>query len=231
LVLTNYLNNETAREYAFRQIRDNIINLELSPGSTVSGKDLAFELGVSRTPVMEALQELSKSHLVEIYPQRGCTISKINFETIEETAFLRRCLEKAIVEELCDTIDDAGILKLEDIIELQEFYLNRNDSKKIFELDNEFHHALFIMSNKQQTYNLMKSIQGCFDRVRALSLDSIKDIQIVTDHKAILNALKSRNKVLCGEFIIQHLSRYRLDEKDIMKKNPEYCINSKKGDI
>ena len=77
----------------------------------------------------------------------------------------------------------------------------------------------------------MKSIQGCFDRVRALSLDSIKDIQIVTDHKAILNALKSRNKVLCGEFIIQHLSRYRLDEKDIMKKNPEYCINSKKGDI
>jgi len=228
VILTNYLNNETAREYSFRQIRDNIINLELAPGSTVSGKDLALELGVSRTPVMEALQELSKSHLVEIYPQRGCIISKINFDTIEETAFLRRCLEKAVVEELCDTVDEVGILKLEHIIELQEFYLNRNDSKKIFELDNEFHHALFTLCNKEQTYKLMKSIQGYFDRIRALSLDSVKDIQVVTDHKAILNALKLRDKALCGQFVIKHLTRYRLDEKDIMEKNPEYFTGSNK---
>ena len=228
MILTDYLNKETAREYAFRQIRDNIINLELAPGSTVSGKDLALELGVSRTPVMEALLELSKSHLVEIYPQRGCIISKINFDTIEETAFLRRVLEKAVVEELCETIDEAGILKLESYIELQEFYLNKNNAKKILQLDNEFHHALFTLSNKEQTYKLMKSIQEYFDRIRALSLNAVKDIQIVTDHKAIVSALKIRDKVLCGEFVIKHLSRYRLDKKEIMEKNPEYFVNLNK---
>ena len=228
MILTDYLNKETAREYAFRQIRDNIINLELAPGSTVSGKDLALELGVSRTPVMEALLELSKSHLVEIYPQRGCIISKINFDTIEETAFLRRVLEKAVVEELCETIDEAGILKLESYIELQEFYLNKNNAKKILQLDNEFHHALFTLSNKEQTYKLMKSIQEYFDRIRALSLNAVKDIQIVTDHKAIVSALKIRDKVLSGEFVIKHLSRYRLDKREIMEKNPEYFVDSNK---
>ena len=228
MILTGYLNKETAREYAFRQISDNIMNLELAPGSTVSGKALALELGISRTPVMEALQELSIGNLVEIYPQRGCVISKINFETIEETAFLRSTLEKAIIEELCDTIDEADILKLENIIELQEFYLNKNDSKKIFELDNEFHHALFTMSNKEKTYKLMKSIQGYFDRIRALSLNGVKDIKIVTDHKAILNALKKRDKALCGEFIVKHLSRYKLDRKEIMEKNPNYFVGTNK---
>ena len=226
MILTEYLNKETAREYAFRQISDNIINLELAPGTTVSAKDLSLELGVSRTPVMEALQELSKSHLVKIYPQRGCIIAKIDFDTIEETAFLRRSLEKAIVEELCDTINEEGILKLENIIELQEFYLYKNDSRKILEIDNKFHHALFTMSNKEQTYILMKSIQGYFDRIRALSLNAVKDIQIVTDHKSILNALKKRDKVLCGEFMIKHLSRYKLDKKEIMEKNPGYFVNS-----
>jgi len=228
LILTGYLNKETARQYAFRQISDNIINLELAPGRTVSGKDLALELGISRTPVMEALQELSIGKLVEIYPQRGCIISKINFDTIEETAFVRRTLEKAIVEELCETIDEAGILKLQNNIELQEFYLYKNDSKKILQLDNEFHHAIFTMSNKEQTYKLMKSIQGYFDRIRALSLNGVKDIQIVTDHKAILNALKARDKVLSGEFVIKHLSRYKLDKKEIMEKNPEYFVNLNK---
>ena len=228
MILTGYLNKETARQYAFRQISDNIINLELAPGRTVSGKDLALELGISRTPVMEALQELSIGKLVEIYPQRGCIISKINFDTIEETAFVRRTLEKAIVEELCETIDEAGILKLQNNIELQEFYLFKNDSKKILQLDNEFHHAIFTMSNKEQTYKLMKSIQGYFDRIRALSLNGVKDIQIVTDHKAILNALKTRDKVLSGEFVIKHLSRYKLDKKEIMEKNPEYFVNLNK---
>ena len=229
MILTDYLNKESAREYAFRQIRDNIINLEFMPGITVSAKNLSLELGVSRTPVMEALQELSKSHLVEIYPQRGCVISKINFDTVEETAFLRRSLEKAIVEELCDTINEDGILKLENIIELQEFYINKNDSKKIFEIDNEFHHALFTMCNKEQTYILMKSIQGYFDRIRALSLNSVLDIQIVADHKSILNALKKRDKALCGEVIVKHLLRYKFDKKEIIDKNPDYFVDSNKA--
>lgn len=213
---------ENAREYALRQIRENIISLKLKPGSTVSENELAKELGISRTPVREALQELQKSNLIEVYPQRGCIIAHIDFDIVEEMVFLRKTLEKAVIEELCDCITNENILELEKNIQLQEFYLSNKMPDKIMELDNEFHKSLFIMCNKERIYNLMESTQGHFDRIRMLSMYSVKDIKIVSDHKAILNAIKLGDKSLATEFIIKHLSRYKLDESEILENYPDY---------
>ncbi len=64
--------NETNREYALRVIRDNIISLDIRPGSLIGEQEIAKELGLARTPVHEALLELSKSKIVDILPQKGC---------------------------------------------------------------------------------------------------------------------------------------------------------------
>lgn len=213
---------ENAREFALRQIRENIISLKLKPGSVVSENELALELGMSRTPVREALLELQKINLIEVYPQRGCVISHINFDVVEETVFLRRVLEKAVVEELCGSATEADLLELEKNIKLQEFYLDSKSPQKIMELDNEFHRSLFIMCNKERVYNLMEEMQGHFDRIRTLSLYSVKEIKIVSDHKAILNAIKLGDKTLAIDFILKHFSRYKLDQNEIMDKYPEY---------
>ncbi|MFT4146720.1 MAG: GntR family transcriptional regulator [Mobilitalea sp.] len=213
---------ENAREYALREIRDNIISLRLKPGSSVSENELAKELGISRTPVREALQELQKSNLIEVYPQRGSVIAHIDFNIVDEMVFLRRILEKAIVEELCDCVTEEGIQELEKNIELQEFYLDKKMPDKIIELDNEFHHSLFLMCNKERIYNLMEATQGHFDRIRTLSMYSVKDLKIVADHRAIMNAIKLGDKKLAAEFIVKHLSRYKLDQEEIIEKYPEY---------
>ncbi|MBB2183920.1 GntR family transcriptional regulator [Lachnospiraceae bacterium MD1] len=222
MVISNRIMRENAREYALRQIRENIISLRLKPGSTVSENELAKKLGMSRTPVREALQELQKSNLIEVYPQRGCVISHINFDVVEETVFLRKILEKAVVEELCETINEEKLAILEENIKLQEFYLDSRSADKIMELDNEFHRSLFVMCNKERIYNLMESMLSHFDRIRTLSLYSVKEIKIVSDHKAILNAISLKNKELAAEFIVKHLSRYKLDQDVIMEKYPEY---------
>lgn len=222
MVISEREARENAREYALRQIRENIISFRLKPGSSISENELARELGISRTPVREALQELQKSSLIEVYPQRGSIIAHIDFDIVDEMVFLRKILEKAIVEELCDCITEENILELEKNIQLQEFYLSNSMTDKIFELDNEFHKALFIMSNKERIYNLMEGTQYHFDRIRSLSMYAVKDIKIVADHKAILNAIKTGDKVLAAEFIVKHLSRYKLDQKEIFEKNPEY---------
>ena len=65
------LNGETGRDYAMRVLKDNIIRLELEPGSIISDRELAAEMSLSRTPVREAFLELAKVKIVEIYPQRG----------------------------------------------------------------------------------------------------------------------------------------------------------------
>jgi DNA-binding GntR family transcriptional regulator len=213
---------ENAREYALRQIRENIINLNLKPGAAVSENELAKELGMSRTPVREALQELQKLNLIEVYPQRGSIISCIDFDIVEETVFLRRVLEKAIVEELCDTITEEKLMILEQNIKLQEFYIDNRSTQKVMELDNEFHKTLFMMCNKERTYHLMEGMLGHFDRIRTLSLYTVKEIKIIADHRAIVNAIRSHDKNLAGEFVIKHLSRYKLDQEEIMEKYPEY---------
>ncbi len=220
--ITKRVLNESARDYALRQIRNNIISLKLKPGSIVSDNELAKELGMSRTPVREALQELQKINLIEVYPQRGSVISHIDFDIVEETVFLRKVLEKAVVEELCDCITEEKLKELEKNIKLQEFFLDNRSPEKILELDNEFHRSLFVMCNKERVYNLMEGMLGHFDRIRTLSLYSVKDIKIVADHKAILNAIRLNDKKLSGEFIVKHLSRYKLDQGEIMENYPKY---------
>ncbi len=222
MVITERKARENAREYALRQIRDNIITLKLEPGSSVSESELAKELGISRTPVREALQELQKGNLIEVYPQKGCVIAHIDFDIVDEMVFLRKILEKAVVEVLCDCISEENMLKLEKNIQLQEVYLDNKLPDKMIELDNEFHKSLFTMCNKERIYNLMEGTQGHFDRIRTMSVHSVKDIKIVADHKAILNAIKTGDKQLAGEFIIKHLSRYKLDQSEIIEKYPEY---------
>jgi DNA-binding GntR family transcriptional regulator len=215
---------ESASDYALRQIRANIISLELKPGSEVSENELAKELGISRTPVREALQELQKMNLIEVYPQKGSVIAHINFDIVEEMVFLRKVLEKAVVEELCSMISIEDLEELEKKIQLQEFYLDNRNAQKVYELDNEFHRSLFVMCNKERIYNLMEGSQGHFDRIRALSIYSVKDIKIIADHKAIVNAIRLNDKELAAGFIIKHLSRYKLDKKEIIENYPDYFM-------
>lgn len=216
------LPGETAKMFALREITDSIINLSLKPGTLVSENELARVLGISRTPVREALQELQKSKLIVVYPQRGSYVAPISFDIIEEAAFLRRVLESAIVEELCDTITEEQVVKLDEIIRLQEYYLETSNPDKIFELDNEFHYTMFCMSNKDGIYNLMRSMMGHFDRMRTLTLYTVKDIKIVADHRAILDAIKLHDKENARALIIKHLLRYRLDKDEVETMYPQY---------
>ena len=161
---------ETAREYAFRTLRRNIVTLNLSPGSMVSEKELALEMGISRTPTREALIELSKSQIVDIFPQKGSYISKIDYELVDEARFMRLVLEKAVIELVCDIASEDDLYELERIIRQQRSFLEAEAIGKFFQMDNDFHRHLFVIANKMQMYHLMDSMMIHFDRVRMLRL-------------------------------------------------------------
>lgn len=222
MVITKKEAKETAREYALRQILANIESLQLKPGSTVSENELARELGISRTPVREALQELQKNNLIDIYPQRGITIACIDFELVEEMAFLRCVLERAIIEELCDSISEEKLKELELNVQLQELYQKGEDARKVYELDNEFHKTLFTICNKERLYSLIQAAQVHFNRIRTLSLYSVKEQKTVKEHRAILNAIKARDKAEAAGLIVEHLSRYKLGRQELMRAYPDY---------
>lgn len=213
---------ETAREYAFRTIKHNIISLELEPGSMLSEQELAADIGVSRTPIREALMELGKLRLVEIYPQKGSFISLIDSELVEEVRFLRLILEQTMVELACDIATAEDVFALEENIRLYEFYLEHQNRDKQLQLDNDFHELLFRICNKEFTHSLLDGMITHFDRVRSLSLSTIKDRNILLDHQAIVSAIKERDKKLSKDIITKHLSRYKTDEEELKKKYPHY---------
>lgn len=219
--------HENGRDYAFRTITDNIIRLELVPGSRVSENELASCLGLSRTPVREALQELAKVKLVEVYPQRGSIVSLIDYDLIEEARFVRCVLECAVIELVCDMAAPYQISELEGNVKLQEFFMENFAPEKLMQLDNEFHQMLFAIAHKQQSYVMMERMSMHFDRVRNMALSAVKDIKIVEDHKKILQAVRDKNPVLARQLMEHHLNRYRVDESAIRQLYPQYMKNSR----
>lgn len=213
---------ETAREYALRMIKYGVINLELVPGSMVSENELAARFGLSRTPVREALIELSKTQIIEILPQKGSRVSLVDYNLVEEASFLRRVLEVAVAEELCRSAEDLDFGRIHENLRLQEFTLEHPAPPRLLELDNQFHAELFRLCNKSHIHSLIHGMTTHFDRVRAMSLLSISRDRIVKDHHTIMKAIEGRKVQEARSAMLMHLSRYQFDKTELWAKYPGY---------
>lgn len=216
------LKNESNRDYAFRVIKDNIINLEIKPGIMISEQDIAEELNISRTPVHEALQELSRTKIVEIMPQKGCRVSLIDMNLVNEAVFMRLTIESAITQEACALATEKDIENLEENVILQDFYKTSGNFDKIMDLDNRFHEKMYQITDKMQCLYMVRLMNIHFDRLRELTLEAGTTNRIVDDHKAILNAIKTKNPQQAKEVLETHLNHLYVDEKAIRKNHPDY---------
>lgn len=216
------LSRETGRDYALRTIKENIISLDLAPGSQISENELAAELGLSRTPVREALIELSKVKIIEIYPQKKSVVSLIDYDMVEQSRFMRNLLECAVVKLDCDMAQPEDLRRLKENVRLQNFYLDNFYPENLMILDNEFHGVLFDIARKSQVFTLMQNISIHFDRVRSMALSSVRNLKIVQDHEEILDAIIRRDAAKAHELMDVHLNRYRIDAAEIRERYPQY---------
>lgn len=216
------LKNESNRDYAFRVIKDNIINLEIKPGIMISEQDIAEELEISRTPVHEALQELSRTKIVDIMPQKGCRVSLIDMNLVNEAVFMRLTIESAITQEACNLATEKDIEALEENVILQNFYKTSGNFDKMMDLDNRFHEKMYQITDKMQCLYMVRLMNIHFDRLRELTLENGTMDRIIEDHKAILQAIKSKNPDQAKEVLQSHLNHLYIDEKAIRKSHPDY---------
>lgn len=214
---------ETARAYAYRIIRNNIISLDLEPGAPFNDIEVSGQIGISRTPVREAVIQLSEeSRIIEIFPQRGMRIALIDVDLVEEARFLRLILEKAAAELACDLAGDEDLGWLDENVRLQEFYLESGSANKLLELDNEMHKKLFSICRKELTYNMCQRLAIHYDRIRSLSVATVKDYKIIQDHKALLEVFRARDKKLAADIMDRHLNRWMMNEQLFRQQYPNY---------
>ena len=229
--ILEWLPRESACDYARRVILYNIVHLELAPGCEISSTKLSAALSLSRMPVREALAELSRLGLVDILPQRGSYIAKIDYELIEESRFMRLVLEKAVAKLACAGIQQEYLNAMEaNLKEYRTIQAGDEDSDRALELDNEFHQLIYASVNKLWTYRRVKDQMVHFDRLRTLAMSSVvtKAEDTLKDHEDILYAVARHDDEMVEMLVTRHLSRYQLEIEDIMNQYPDYFVKRNK---
>ena len=215
-------NRETNHDYALRLLKWNIESLELKPGSMISEQEIASSLSISRTPVHEALQELAKTKIVEILPQRGSLVSLIDMKLVDEACFIRATIEAAVTEEACKKANQRDIDALEENIVLQEFYSKKQNFEKFMEYDNAFHRSMYEITDRMLCYYTVQLMNIHHNRFRTLGLQSSNAKRIIKEHSSILEAIKKRDAEKTKEEFIHHINRTHIDVTEIQEKYPEY---------
>ena len=136
----------SARVQAYAALREAIVRAELAPGRQLSENELASRLGVSRTPIREALVRLRDERLVEIVPQLGTFVTRISTPAVADAQFIREALECACIRRAAELATEDDIATLEDNIRAQERARDADDFDAFYVLDDAFHQALCDLS-------------------------------------------------------------------------------------
>lgn len=204
-------------------MKDNIINWNLKPGTMMSEKDISVQLNVSRTPVREAFIKLSKEGLVDILPQRGTVVSKIDLDRAEEERFIRENLELAVFDTNIEGFSKEICMQLKKNIKEQGKCVENNENERFFKLDEEFHETIFMICQKKLCWEVIQNVSGHYKRMRVMSLwNKASAVEIYDQHKMLLGCIENSNLHGAQEILKTHLCKLKDEELEMKEKYPEY---------
>lgn len=205
------LPNENSRHYAYRVLKENIMELQIKPGEALMENEVSTALSLSRTPVREAFIKLSEEKLLDIYPQRGTYVSLIDSNLVEQAIFARSILEKEIISLACNSFPEESLRELKKICSFQRSILSySDDSLEFYKLDNQFHKTLYLACKKDSIWEMIELLSAHYNRLRALDALSKKNLApIVEQHEAIIDIIENKRVDQIDKIIDEHLSNYK----------------------
>jgi DNA-binding GntR family transcriptional regulator len=212
-----------ARGQVYTGLRDAIVSGDLEPGRQLSENELAEWIGVSRTPIREALIRLHDDRLVEIVPQLGTFVSRISASAVEDAQFVREALECAAVRLAAERADRSDLKALDAIVSRQQDVSDAGDFDRFYVLDGEFHGALCEMSGHGIAWALGQRANGHLNRVRRLSLPQPRYLgEMVAEHRLVVEAVR-RSDPDAAEIALRHHLRMVLSALPaIREEHPDY---------
>lgn len=210
----------------YAALRENIILLNIKPGEAINIKDISEQLGVSRSPVRDAVMKLAKEGLVDIMPQKGTSVSRIDLHRVEEERFLREALECRILRPFLGRYTADDLTDMEHVVEMQEMCLEKQMYARFLDYDEEFHGLLFRVADKYLCWELTQSMSGHYRRVRLMTLwdGEIVD-KAICQHKEMLACIRQREYSALKELVENHCRKINVQEINLFHKYPEYFQN------
>jgi len=192
----------------YRILWDAITTLKILPGQMVSEKEISAVLNASKTPVREALIRLEDVGLVSVVPKSGTYVTSIRIDAYIEGCFTRLQLETGAVQRAASRGgDDRHVMQLEAIIGEQTEAWNAQDYIQFAALDEKLHEAFFIAAGLAGVWHFLQKTQADVNRVRHLKriFGIRRGAQVLEQHIAIVDAIKSQDEVAAGTALVKHI--------------------------
>lgn len=214
------------RDVVFNTLRQAILTGELKPGERLMEIHLANKLGVSRTPIREAIRKLELEGLVTMIPRRGAEVAQITEKSMNDVLEVRRALDALCAELACDRITEEGLSALKDACTRFELAIKTKDAKKIAQADVALHDIIVQATGNQRLIQLVNNLSEQMYRYR---FEYIKDTSqhenLVEEHRIIYESILKKDKVTAAQAARIHIDnqekaiirQIRLDRESIRK--------------
>ncbi len=218
-------NNENSDKYSLRgmvfsKIREDILSGKYVKNEELKEISIGQELGVSRTPVREALRQLELEGLVKIIPNKGAYVAGISNKDIHDIYVIRSYLEGLCARWACENITQEQIDDIEELIYLTDFHVRKQHYDQIVELDSKFHELLYTASGSKILGHLLRDYHQYVHSVRKVTLaEPERAANANKEHSAILEAIRNhdadRAEKLAHEHIIQTI--YNINSHNLVQ--------------
>lgn len=203
------------RDVVFNTLREAILKGELKPGERLMELQLASKLGVSRTPIREAIRMLEQEGLAVTIPRKGAQVAKMTEKDMEDVLQIREVLDELAVSLACDNMSNIEIRDLEEQMYQFENSIKLGDIKSLAQSDVNFHDVIYRATGNTKLITLLNNIREQIYRYRVEYLKDEKAYPtLIKEHRAIVEALKKNNKLKATEAMKIHVE----NQAEVVKK-------------
>jgi DNA-binding GntR family transcriptional regulator len=199
-----------------------IRDLQFAPGEQLSETELARQLGVSRTPVREAIVRLVDAGLLQVRPQVGTLVARIRMSDAEEARFVRENLEAAAVQLVCD-LPVRDVADLRKLLELQDAAQVAHDLDAFFASDEAMHQEIFRLAGYPGAWQAVQRKKLQLDRIRRMSLPDTSTVrELIDEHRHIVDAIEVGDAEVASAHVRVHARRALLQAPALIEAFPDY---------
>jgi DNA-binding GntR family transcriptional regulator len=217
--VTQRSRHSTSRRFVYETLRRKVLTLELRPGEALSENELAAVLHVSRTPVRESLILLAEEGFVQVFPQVGSFVSRVDPASVADAQFLREAVELAALDDIPSRLDTDVVEELRDNLAQQQ--KKDIDVEEFFSLDEKYHLGLLRLSGHERAWSTVASAKGHLDRARRLGLEVSSPRVFAGQHGEILGAILEHDLTRARTLMRTHLRAVFADIEQIRARAPE----------
>ena len=194
------------RGKVYEKIREDILNGRYQQNTELKETAIGAELGVSRTPVREALRQLELEGLVKIIPNRGAYVNMITAKDVQDIYAIRSMLVGTYARWATEYITEEQLEDLEETLCLSEYHTRKGNYEKLYELDSLFHEQLYSASNSRILNHVLSDFHDYVKKVRKASIASQgRSVKSTEEHRAIFEAVRARDADRAEELAREHV--------------------------